>query len=123
MPEIVLIEIAGPDRPGLTKTLTEVLARYQVTVLDIGQSVIHSTLALGMLIEVPDDSGACPVFKELLFTAHGLGLTLRLTPVTLDDYEGWVQAQGLRGISSPCSGPRSAPGISPRWRAWSARTD
>jgi phosphoserine phosphatase len=94
MPEIVLIEISGPDRPGLTKALTEVLARYQVTVLDIGQSVIHNTLALGLLVEVPDDSAACPVFKELLFTAHGLGLTLRLTPIGLDDYEAWVQAQG-----------------------------
>ena len=81
MPEIVLIDIAGRDRPGITMALTEVLARYGVTVLDIGQSVIHNTLALGLLVEVPDDESACPVFKALLFTAHELGLDLRLTPI------------------------------------------
>lgn len=94
MPEIVLIDIAGRDRPGITMALTSVLARYGVTVLDIGQSVIHNTLALGMLIEVPDDAAACPVFKDLLFTAHDLGLDLRLTPIAADAYEGWVGEQG-----------------------------
>lgn len=94
MPEIVLIDIAGRDRPGITMALTSVLARYGVTVLDIGQSVIHNTLALGMLIEVPDDAAACPVFKDLLFTAHDLGLDLRLTPIAADAYEDWVGEQG-----------------------------
>jgi predicted amino acid-binding ACT domain protein len=81
MREIVLIDISGRDRPGITMGLTEVLARYDVTVLDIGQSVIHNTLALGLLVELPDDGGGCPVFRELLFKAHELGLDLRFTPV------------------------------------------
>jgi len=94
MREILLIDISGRDRPGITMGLTDVLARYQVTILDIGQSVIHNTLALGLLVELPDDSGGCPVFRELLFKAHELGLDLRFTPIDPDVYEDWVQEQG-----------------------------
>ncbi|MBK1706226.1 phosphoserine phosphatase SerB [Halochromatium glycolicum] len=94
MREIVQIDIAGPDRPGITMALTEVLARDDVAVLDIGQSVIHDTLALGMLVELPEEPAGCPVFKELLFAAHDLGLSVRFTPVDPDHYEDWVAEQG-----------------------------
>jgi ACT domain-containing protein len=65
--------------------LTEVLARYGVAVLDIGQSVIHDTLALGLLVELTEEPAGCPAFKELLFAAHDLGLAVRLTPVDPND--------------------------------------
>ncbi|MFP4280317.1 MAG: phosphoserine phosphatase SerB [Halochromatium sp.] len=94
MREIVQIDISGPDRPGITMALTQVLARYAVAVLDIGQSVIHDTLALGMLVELPDEPASCPVFKELLFAAHELGLAVRFTPVAAAAYEDWVAEQG-----------------------------
>lgn len=93
MSELVQMDISGRDRPGITVALTEVLARHDVTVLDIGQSVIHNTLALGMLLDVPDENSS-PVFKELLFATHGLGLEIRFTPIDEDEYENWVQAQG-----------------------------
>lgn len=93
MSELVQLDISGRDRPGITVALTEVLARHDVTVLDMGQSVIHNTLALGMLLDVPDETSS-PVFKELLFAAHGLGLELRFTPIDENDYEMWVKAQG-----------------------------
>ncbi|MFO7593846.1 MAG: ACT domain-containing protein, partial [Pseudomonadota bacterium] len=38
MKEIILVTVAGQDRPGLTAQLTAILAKYEVTVLDIGQS-------------------------------------------------------------------------------------
>lgn len=94
MSEIVLINVTGPDRPGITAGLTEVLGRYGIPVLDIGQSVIHDTLALGLLVELPDDSASCGVFKDLLFVGHGLGLTLRFSPISAASYEAWVQEQG-----------------------------
>ena len=94
MQEIVLVTVSGQDRPGLTAGLTDVLARYDVTVLDIGQSVIHDTLSLGLLIEVPQDASGCPVFKELLFKGHELHLNVRFTPIEEDEYEHWVTAQG-----------------------------
>ncbi|MBK1645965.1 phosphoserine phosphatase SerB [Thiocapsa imhoffii] len=92
--EIVLINVSGVDRPGITAALTEILARYSVPVLDIGQSTIHNALALGLLIELPPDGRACPVFRDLLFQAHGMGLDLRFTPIDPEDYERWVAEQG-----------------------------
>ncbi len=94
MAEIVLMKVSGADHPGITDSLTHVLAQYDITILDIGQSVIHDTLSLGMLIEVPDAAESCPVFKDLLFSAHSLGLDIRFIPVALDEYEGWVGEHG-----------------------------
>ncbi len=94
MKEIILVTVSGQDRPGLTAQLTAVLANYDVTVLDIGQSVIHDTVSLGMMIEVPPDSAGCPVFKELLFKGHELHLNIRFTPISEAEYEHWVASQG-----------------------------
>lgn len=94
MQEVILITVSGRDQPGITAALTEVLAHYEVNVLDIGQSVIHDTLALGLLVEMPQDVAGCAVFRDLLFTAHRLDLTIRFSPIGSDDYEQWVAAQG-----------------------------
>lgn len=94
MSEVVLITISGQDRTGLTSALTGILANYDINVLDIGQSVIHESLTLGFLIESPEDVKNCSVFKDILFKAHELNLNVRFTPVTKDEYQHWVNAQG-----------------------------
>ena len=98
MSEVVLITISGQDRPGLTAALTGILANYEINVLDIGQSVIHDRLSLGILIESPSvakmDHLNHSAFKDILFKAHELNLNARFTPITEDDYEHWVSAQG-----------------------------
>ncbi len=94
MSEIVLVQVSGEDRPGITVSLTSILARYGVSILDIGQSVIHDTLSLGVLALVPEEAASCAVFKELLFSTHEQGLSIRFTPVTADAYEAWVAEQG-----------------------------
>ena len=97
--EVVLITISGQDHTGITSTLTGILANYDVNVLDIGQSVIHDSLSLGILIEAPDEAKASAyldhtAFKDILFKAHELNLNARFTPITLEDYQHWVKAQG-----------------------------
>ena len=96
MNEIILINISGQDKPGLSSTLMKILGDYHVNILDIGQAVIHDTLSLGILIEVPKKSGSAPVLKDILFCAHELDLTIRFTPVGRDDYEHWVNEQGKK---------------------------
>ncbi len=49
--ELILLNITGNDRPGVTASLSEILAKYNATILDIGQADIHHTLALGILIK------------------------------------------------------------------------
>ena len=94
MHEVVLINLTGPDRPGITRDLSTILAEHAVRVLDIGQAVIHDTLTLGMLIELPPESASHPVLKDVLFKAHEWDLQARFTPIGLDAYERWVSAQG-----------------------------
>jgi phosphoserine phosphatase len=92
--EIILINIAGDDKPGLTTSVTEILASYDVNILDIGQAVIHDTLSLGILVEVPITAESSPVLKEILFRTHELGLSIRFSPITEESYDHWVHGQG-----------------------------
>ena len=63
--ELILINISGEDHPGVTASLTGVLARYDATILDIGQADIHHNLSLGILVKTSADvSGA--ILKSLL---------------------------------------------------------
>ncbi|WP_283636611.1 phosphoserine phosphatase SerB [Aquaticitalea lipolytica] len=92
--EIFLLNISGQDKPGLTSSLTSVLAQYDAKVLDIGQANIHETLSLGMLFEIKEGEQSSAVQKDLLFKAYELGITAKFTPITLEDYEHWVSLQG-----------------------------
>lgn len=80
MREIVLINITGEDRPGLTAAITGVLAQGGVNILDIGQAVIHDTLSFGILVEIPDTEAGSSVLKDVLFTAYKLDQQVRFTP-------------------------------------------
>lgn len=91
--EQILIRITGKDRPGLTASVMEILARKDAKILDIGQSDIHSTLSLGILIRIGDDASG-QVMKELLFKATELGVNIGFAPVTDEEYENWVNRQG-----------------------------
>jgi len=92
--EIILINITGKDRPGLTATLAGVLAQYHLNILDIGQAVIHDYLSLGILVEIPVEHQSSSVLKDLLFAGHSLQVSITFTPIELDRYEQWVSEKG-----------------------------
>jgi phosphoserine phosphatase len=91
--ELILIRITGVDRPGLTASITETLSHYDVTILDIGQADIHSTLSLGILFKSQEKYSG-NIMKELLFQASELGINIRFYPVSVEEYEEWVNMQG-----------------------------
>lgn len=91
--ELILINISGQDHPGVTSALSEILARYDAGILDIGQADIHHTLSLGILIKT-DSSVSGNIMKELLFKACELNVNIRFTPVSIREYEEWVGRQG-----------------------------
>lgn len=91
--ELILIRITGEDRPGLTASVTEVLAKYDATILDIGQADIHNTLSLGIMFMTEEQHSGF-IMKELLFKASSLGVTIRFYPITTKEYEDWVSMQG-----------------------------
>lgn len=91
--EQILISITGLDRPGLTASVMEILAKYDTQILDIGQADIHSTLSLGILIRIEEHNSG-QVMKELLFKATELSVNIGFQPVSDDKYEDWVSRQG-----------------------------
>ncbi len=89
----VLIHFAGPDAHGLTARLTRILANYNITILDIGQAVVHESLVLGILVEVPAgrESGVLrsAVKSALVIEAHALGLQAHFTAISEDRVKRW----------------------------------
>lgn len=91
--ELILINISGYDKPGVTSALTAILAKYDAAILDIGQADIHHTLSLGILFKTYSDVSG-DIMKDLLFKAYELNVKIRFTPVAIDEYNRWVSLQG-----------------------------
>ena len=95
MKEPILISVTGMDRPGITAAITRVLASFDVNILDIGQSVIHDALSLGMLVEIPAQVVDTQIVKDAVQKIiDELNLRVRFVSVSETDYEDWVGRQG-----------------------------
>jgi len=95
MKEPILISISGMDKPGITASITAMLAEFDVNVLDIGQSVIHDSLSLGMLVEIPEAAVDTQIVKDAIQkTIDGLNLTVRFVDISHESYANWVRQQG-----------------------------
>jgi phosphoserine phosphatase len=74
----VLVTVTGPDRPGVTATLTGILAEQGASLFDIEQVVVHGQLTLCLVVGNP---GNRDVLKDLLFAAKQLGMDLDFKPI------------------------------------------
>ncbi len=93
MIEIIQVNISGEDNPGITASLTGILARYDAFILDIGQSNIHKSLTMGILFRTTTEQSGF-IMKDLLFEATRLGVQIRFTPIEREQYDAWVARQG-----------------------------
>ena len=91
--EIILININGADRPGVTAALTEILDKNNAVILDIGQADIHNHLSLGILFQSTEGNSG-DILKELLFKSYELDVNIRFNPITEQEYSKWVGMQG-----------------------------
>ncbi|MBD5312262.1 MAG: phosphoserine phosphatase SerB [Bacteroides sp.] len=91
--ELILLNISGPDRTGVTAALTEVLARHDASILDMGQADIHHNMSLGILFKT-DSSRSGEILKEILFKSKDLGVQVQFSIISEQDYEQWVSRQG-----------------------------
>jgi phosphoserine phosphatase len=94
--QALLINITGHDKPGVTHSLTQILGASGARILDIGQSVIHDALNLGILVELTDEMKSSPLLTELLLKGHALGVHIRFTAITGEEYQAWMNSQGKR---------------------------
>mgnify|MGYP006284742045 FL=1 len=87
MSEIVLVNITGKDRKGLTAGFTRILSIHNAVILDISQAVIFDHLSLGFLVEIPEASQSSSILKDLLFESHKLGTEISFSAVDPEQYE------------------------------------
>jgi len=72
---LLLVTVSGQDRPGITAMLTQEIAKENLQLLDIGQSVIFGFLSLSALIDT--SCKADSVFlKNMLYECKKRGLNL-----------------------------------------------
>lgn len=91
--EIILLNISGDDQPGVTSSLTAILAHYGAFILDIGQADIHNNLALGILYKIESEKSG-DIMKELLMKSYEMNISVKFTPISEERYENWVKMQG-----------------------------
>ena len=91
--ELILIRVTGEDRPGLTASVTEILAKYDATILGywpgrysqysfVGHFVQDGRTTLGVHYEGTAFQGFLP------------GSDCPFYPITTKEYEDWVNMQG-----------------------------
>lgn len=95
MKQPILVSITGVDKPGITAAITHILAQHNVHILDIGQSVIHDALSLGMLIQIPENINDENLVEDAIQeTVDQLNMQVRFINISQESYEQWVRQQG-----------------------------
>ena len=94
MRDILLINVFGEDKPGVTSAVTNVLSFYDATILDIGQAVIHDQLNLGLLTAIPSDTDEQVLVSQIESRVADLQLRAKFLPISEKDYQQWVDQQG-----------------------------
>ena len=94
MKDILLINVSGEDKPGVTSTLTKLLSQFDVSVLDIGQAVIHDQLNLAILAAVPTKVEVAAVTEGLQSCLAPLQMKAKFLPISEERYQNWVEQQG-----------------------------
>jgi len=94
MSNIILLNISGEDRIGLSADFYAVIEEIDVRILDIGQSVIHNQVSQGMMLQIPADQNLEDLTRQLQERATSLKLRIDVTNVDADAYSNWVKLQG-----------------------------
>src|ERR1700722_7310684 len=102
----VLITVTGPDRTGVTATLTGILAQQGATLYDIEQVVVQGQLTLCLVVGVPETRD---VLKELLFAAKQLDMELNFKPVPAGAPSSPKVAEGRRFVITAIGPTLGAP--------------
>ena len=77
----LLITVTGPDQPGVTSALFEVLSRHKVELLNVEQVVIRGRLTLGVLVAAADEvTGKAALRDEVRAAIGDFGLDVTIEP-------------------------------------------
>ena len=92
---LLMVTVSGPDRPGISASLTRVLLDYDVEVVDIEQASLQNFLGLYLLLDLSRVAESKDsVIKDLLFESSKLNLNLHFKLFS----PGEVQAINQRNL-------------------------
>ena len=94
MSEIILLNISGEDRIGLSADFFAVIGEIDVRILDIGQSVIHDQVSQGMMLQLPPEQNGEEIKAQLIERGNSLSLRVKISHVDPEAYQHWVTQQG-----------------------------
>ncbi len=93
---LLMVNISGPDRPGILAAFAKVLQNYNIEIVDIQQASLQQTIGLHLLLrfeaasQSPDSA-----IKDLLFEGNQLNLTLNFNLLAPDQIQGIDQRKRL----------------------------
>lgn len=92
--DIILLNLSGEDRIGLSRDFFAVIGELDVQILDIGQSVIHNRVSQGMMLQLPADQSIESISSQLEERGKSMALTVQIKRVAPTEYQQWVERQG-----------------------------
>lgn len=92
--DIILLNLSGEDRIGLSRDFFAVIGELDVRILDIGQSVIHNRVSQGMMLQLPADQSVESISSQLEERGKSMDLTVQIKKVEPAEYQLWVERQG-----------------------------
>ena len=86
---LLMVNISGPDRPGIIAAFAKVLQNYKIEIKDIQQASLQQTLGLHLLLKFETASQSKDsAIKDLLFEGNQLNLTLNFQLLAPDQIQG-----------------------------------
>jgi phosphoserine phosphatase len=93
---LLMVDISGPDRPGILAAFAKVLQNYKIEILDIQQASLQQTIGLHLLLKFDAASQSKDsAIKDLLFEGNQLNLTLNFKLLAPDQVEAIDQRKQL----------------------------
>jgi phosphoserine phosphatase len=93
---LLMVNISGPDRPGILAAFAKVLQNYNIEIVDIQQASLQQTIGLHLLLKFePASQSKDSAIKDLLFEGNRLNLTLNFNLLAPDHIQGIDQRKRL----------------------------
>ncbi len=93
MRQIELIILSGEDQQGLISGVMDILANYGANILDISESVIHSNIILGILVDTVDQAENEKRRQILSDFVSSKNLSISFSDIDFSSYAQWVQKE------------------------------
>jgi ACT domain-containing protein len=81
---LVVITVIGADRPGIVAGITQVLAKHNVNIVDIAQTVVRGIFSMIMIVDLSTGNIDLPRLREeLISKSRELGVEVSVNHIAV----------------------------------------